>query len=149
MTVEARARVCASVTRDARCAMRARARRSRRDARARAANRADDRRARELARRERELDELSRSRDAARVVSRVVKKDEGEEVLGGVTGRTPVMTPEIVAGEEENERYVAANEIALMFASGAILGPLLDHQHSRFDVLHLSLIHISEPTRPY
>ena len=136
MTVEARARVCASVTRDARCAMRARARRSRRDARARAANRADDRRARELARRERELDELSRSRDAARVVSRVVKKDEGEEVLGGVTGRTPVMTPEIVAGEEENERYVAANEIALMFASGAILGPLLDHQHSRFDVLH-------------
>ena len=75
MAVEARVRVCASVTRDARCAMRARARRPRRDACARAANRADDRRARELARRERELDELSRSRDAARVVSRVVKTD--------------------------------------------------------------------------
>ena len=91
---------------DARCAMRdarARARRPRRDACARAANRADDRRARELARRERELNELSRSRDAARVVSRVVKTDEGEEVLGGVTGRTPAMTPEIVAGEEEIE----------------------------------------------
>ena len=23
-----------------------------------------------------------------------------------------------------------------MFGAGAVLGPLLDHQHSRFDVLH-------------
>lgn len=134
MVLEGRARVCASVTPDGRRAG-PRARRPRRDSRARAVNR-DDRRARELARREQEAEELSRRRDAARVVSRVVKTDEREEVLGGVTGRTPLMTPEIVAGDEEKERYVAANEMALMFASGAILGPLLDHQHSRFDVLH-------------
>ena len=117
-------------------------------------NAKSERRARERAKREEEMEALSRRQDAARVVSRVVKTggapasgtatstnggdgDDGKRnALAGVTGRAPAMTPEIVEEEVERERVAFANEVALMFVAGAILGPLLDHQHSRFDVLH-------------
>lgn len=90
-----------------------------------------------------ERDALERRRDAAIVVSRVVKdntkddRDERVKKAVPVAGwKPPELTPEVIEEEVERERYAFANEVSLMFVSGAILGPLLDHQHSRFDVLH-------------
>ena len=34
------------------------------------------------------------------------------------------------------EATAVANESLVMFLAAAVLGPLLDHQHSRFDILH-------------
>ena len=86
---------------------------------------------------------MERRRDAAVVISRVVKdnskddRDERVKKAVPVAGwKPPELTPEVIEEEIERERYAFANEVSLMFVSGAILGPLLDHQHSRFDVLH-------------
>ena len=77
-----------------------------------------------------EVEILKRRRDAARIVSRVVP-GENSAVF-----RNPPKLSSERSDESASETYCLANEVALMFASGAILGPLLDHQHSRFDVLH-------------
>ena len=102
--------------------------------------RRDDRRRVE---RDVEREAMERRRDAAVVISRVVKdnskddRDERVKKAVPVAGwKPPELTPEVIEEEIERERYAFANEVSLMFVSGAILGPLLDHQHSRFDVLH-------------
>lgn len=40
------------------------------------------------------------------------------------------------ADELENEVTISFKAAVAMYGAGAVLGPLLDHQHSRFDVLH-------------
>lgn len=79
-----------------------------------------------------EVEILKRRRDAARIVSRVVPGENS----AAASRVPPKLTSERLDAESAREQYCLANEVALMFASGAILGPLLDHQHSRFDVLH-------------
>lgn len=60
-----------------------------------------------------------------------------EKTSEGETMRVvPELMPEVLEEEEQRERKVLLAEAGLMFVSGGILGPLLDHQHSRFDVLH-------------
>jgi hypothetical protein len=79
-----------------------------------------------------EVEILMRRRDAARIVSRVVPGENS----AAASRIPPKLTSERLDAESAREQQSLANEVALMFASGAILGPLLDHQHSRFDVLH-------------
>jgi len=138
-----RARMTASATRAPVASSRALGGRSRNRRVVAAANKSgrDDRRRVE---RNIERDALERRRDAAVAISRVVKdnnlkddRDERVKKAVPVAGwKPPELTPEVIKEEIERERYAFVNEVSLMFISGAILGPLLDHQHSRFDVLH-------------
>ena len=98
----------------------------------------------------RDMEALERRRDAASIVARVVKTQEaepsGDKFQSGVVriagSKPPALTPEVMQDEVEKERLALLNEVLLIFVSGAILGPLLDHQHSRFNVLHYT-----EPVR--
>ena len=52
--------------------------------------------------------------------------------------RPPPPAPDDAAAARRKalERSSLADEAVVMFLASAILGPLLDHQHSRFDILH-------------
>ena len=52
--------------------------------------------------------------------------------------RSPPPAPDDAAAARRKalERSSLADEAVVMFLASAILGPLLDHQHSRFDILH-------------
>jgi len=50
--------------------------------------------------------------------------------------KTKLLSGEWLENEKSSEATALANEALVMFAASFVLGPLLDHQHSRFDVLH-------------
>ena len=50
--------------------------------------------------------------------------------------KTKLLSGEWLENEKTSEATALANEALVMFAASFVLGPLLDHQHSRFDVLH-------------
>lgn len=50
--------------------------------------------------------------------------------------KTKLLSGEWLENEKTSEATALANEALVMFAASFVLGPLLDHQHSRFDILH-------------
>ena len=60
-------------------------------------------------------------------------EDAGDDDAGP---KTKLLSGEWLENEKTIEATALANEALVMFAASFVLGPLLDHQHSRFDVLH-------------
>jgi hypothetical protein len=67
---------------------------------------------------------------------RGVGKSPGKPPPSPPPPREPPSTTSEYSSNDDLESRVVAREAVAMWAAAAVLGPLLDHQHSRFDVLH-------------